>query len=74
MEFWASANIMDARERYRLKAQQCLRAALTLHSSERLVALDIAQSWINLADHLERSRSSCEKHAVETTPQDRDNN
>jgi hypothetical protein len=66
---------MDARERYRLKAQQCLLAAQTLHSSERLVALDIAQSWINLADHLERSRSSCEnQHALEKTPQDRDNN
>jgi hypothetical protein len=66
---------MDARDQYRLKAQQCLLAARTLHSGARLVALHIAQSWINLADHRERSQSGYADHrALETTRHDPDNN
>jgi hypothetical protein len=44
---------LDRREKYRGKALQCLLAAEKLHDpAERIKVLQIAQSWMSLADHV----------------------
>jgi hypothetical protein len=43
---------LDRRERYRNKARQCAAAAGALRQiTERVAVLQLAQSWMKLADH-----------------------
>jgi hypothetical protein len=43
---------LDRRERYRNNARRCAAAAIALRqTSERVAILQIAQSWMKLADH-----------------------
>lgn len=68
---------MDRREKYRKKALECLIAAENLRDpAERVAVLQIAQSWMSLADHVggQRDQSTAHRSVHSSQPQSRDQN
>jgi hypothetical protein len=60
---------LDRREKYRLKALQCLLVAETIHdAAERVAVLQIAQSWMSLADHVGSQRNYSSAHRLSAGP------
>jgi hypothetical protein len=54
---------LDRREKYRMKALLCLLAAEKLHDpTERVTILQIAQSWMSLADYVVGRRNYSTAH------------